>query len=194
MLTRVKELPELPELPAVGGLITLPGVPRDSMKFCRKCRGVLTEAEDAWACDSCGWELQKATGRSQQATTDPPSGSGGGTDTALESLPTTDSGAIRKAKALEWMRSLESPSDDELLRSVTAKPKEFSGSTFASDVSNVRVTGDAEFIEAFAGLLEPFLELESERTRLEVNLQRTEDRDSGELTDNYALYLSVAER
>lgn len=157
---------------------------------------MLTEADDAWVCDSCGWELQKATGGPGQAE-----GAGGstakrgtGTRTRLESLPTTDSGAIRKAKALEWLRSLDPPSEDDLLRSVTPKPKGFTGSTFAADVSTLRVTGDPEFLEAFAGLLEPFLELEGERTRLEVNLQRTEDRDSGELTDNYALYLSVAER
>lgn len=56
------------------------------------------------------------------------------------------------------------------------------------------MTGDAEFVETFAGLLEPLLDLEGDRTRLELNLQRTEDRDSGEFTDNYALYLSVAER
>jgi hypothetical protein len=40
----------------------------------------------------------------------------------------------------------------------------------------------------------PLLEFESEDTRLEINLQQTEDRDTGGLTDNYALYLSVAER
>lgn len=36
--------------------------------------------------------------------------------------------------------------------------------------------------------------VEDDATRLEINLQRTEDRDTGELTENYALYLSVAER
>ena len=77
---------------------------------------------------------------------------------------------------------------------MTPKPKGFTGSTFASEVSNVRVTGDAAFVETFAGLLEPLLALEGETTRLELNLQRTADRDSGELTGNYALYLSVAER
>lgn len=155
---------------------------------------MLTEGEDAWVCDSCGWELQKATGGPGQGDQEESSRRRPSSGTNLESLPTTDSGAVRKAKALEWLRSLDPPSDDELLRSVTPKPKGFSGSTFAADVSTLRVTGDAEFLEAFAGLLEPFLELEGERTRLEVNLQRTEDRDSGELTDNYALYLSVAER
>lgn len=164
------------------------------MKFCRKCRGVLTEGEDAWVCDSCGWELRKATGGPRQEAQGDSSRQERSSGTSLESLPTTDSGAIRKAKALEWLRSLDPPSDDELLRSVTPKPKGFTGSTFAADVSTLRVTGDPEFLGAFAGLLEPFLELEGERTRLEVNLQRTEDRDSGELTNNYALYLSVAER
>jgi hypothetical protein len=36
--------------------------------------------------------------------------------------------------------------------------------------------------------------MEDDKTRLEINLQRTEDGDTGELTDNYALYISVAER
>lgn len=164
------------------------------MKFCRKCRSVLTEAEDGWVCDSCGWELERASGGPKQPPRDGSSGSNRGAGTALESLPTTDSGSIRKAKALEWLHGLEPPSDGELQRSVTAKPKAFTGSTFASDVSNLRVTGDAEFVETFAGMLEPLLDLEGDRTRLELNLQRTEDRDSGEFTDNYALYLSVAER
>lgn len=170
------------------------------MKFCRKCRSVLTAAEDGWVCDSCGWELERTSGGPKRPQRDGPSGSkrgavsGTGSGSTLESLPATDSGSVRKAKALEWLHGLEPPADEELRRSVTAKPKGFTGSTFASDVSNVRVTGDAEFVETFAGLLEPLLDLEGERTRLELNLQRTEDRDSGEFTGNYALYLSVAER
>lgn len=175
-------------------MITPRGVAQDEMKFCRKCRSVLTEVEDGWVCDGCGWELERASDEPTQPPQEASGPSSRGSGTSLESLPTTDSGSIRKAKALEWLHGLEPPAEEELRRSVTAKPKGFTGSTFASDVSNVRVTGDAEFVEAFAGLLEPLLDLEGERTRLELNLQRTEDRDSGEFTDNYALYLSVAER
>jgi len=77
---------------------------------------------------------------------------------------------------------------------VTHKPDEFSGSTFATPVSQVRVTGDATFIAAVAGLLKPMLAWESSATRLDLKVQQVEDRDTGELTDNYALYLGAAER
>jgi hypothetical protein len=42
--------------------------------------------------------------------------------------------------------------------------------------------------------MEPIQELEDGKTRVEINLQKTEDRETGALTGNYALYLSVAER
>jgi len=35
---------------------------------------------------------------------------------------------------------------------------------------------------------------ESSATRLDLKVQQVEDRDTGELTDNYALYLGAAER
>jgi len=56
------------------------------------------------------------------------------------------------------------------------------------------VTGDATFIAAVAGLLKPMLAWESSATRLDLKVQQVEDRDTGELTDNYALYLGAAER
>lgn len=116
------------------------------------------------------------------------------TTTRLEQLETTDSGAVRKRDSVQWLEEIDRPSDRELIDSVTAKPSDFSGSTFPTEISNVRVTGDAEFIETIAGLLKPFLRMEDYRHRLEINLQHTNDRESDELTDNYALYLSVAER
>ena len=120
------------------------------MKFCRKCRGVLTEGEDAWVCDGCGWELQKATGgpaQGDQGNQESTSRQRRSSGRRLESLPTTDSGAVRKEKALEWLRSLDPPSDDELLRSVTAKPKGFTGSTFAGQAtfSGATFAGDTRF-------------------------------------------------
>ncbi len=36
--------------------------------------------------------------------------------------------------------------------------------------------------------------MEDYSRRVEINLKETEDRDTGEETGNYALYLSVAER
>ena len=112
----------------------------------------------------------------------------------LESLPTTTSGTIRKSDAMDWLSGLDKPTDDDLLAAVTPKPYEHSGSTFATDVSNIRVTGDAEFISAVAGLFKMMLAWETSATRVDLKLQKVEDRDTGELTDNYALYLSAAER
>ena len=64
----------------------------------------------------------------------------------------------------------------------------------ATEISDVRVTGTPEFVEAVGSRFKSLLQFEGEETRVEINLQRTEDRDTGELTENYALYLSVAER
>lgn len=113
----------------------------------------------------------------------------------LEALPTTGSGSVRKSDAMDWLDSLDDPDDGSaMVKAIVPKPKNHSGSTFAEDIGNVRVTGDAEFIEEVARHLKPFLKAENHRTRLSLNVQKVEDRDSGELTDNYALYLSVAER
>ncbi|WP_198530090.1 hypothetical protein [Halorubrum aethiopicum] len=112
----------------------------------------------------------------------------------LERKPTTQSGSVRKNDAMAWLKGLDTPSDDELISAVTHKPDEFSGSTFATPVSQVRVTGDSTFISAVAGLLKPLLVWESSATRLDLKVQQVEDRETGELTDNYALYLGAAER
>lgn len=114
--------------------------------------------------------------------------------TDLEGLPTTESGHVKKKDAMRWLDGLDEPTAKELKRAVVPKPSGFTGSKYATKVSDIRVTGTPEFIETVAGLLKPLQDLENSDTRLELNLQRTEDRDSGELTDNYALYLSVAER
>jgi hypothetical protein len=113
---------------------------------------------------------------------------------ALERKPTTKSGSVRKRDAMDWLKRLDEPSDDELIAAVTHKPDGFSGSTFATPVSQVCVTGDSEFIAAVAGLLKPMLAWESSATRLDLKVQQVEDRETGELTDNYALYLGAAER
>jgi hypothetical protein len=112
----------------------------------------------------------------------------------LEQLPTTDSGHVVKRHATDWLSGLDEATKQEIQESVVAKPKGFSGSKYPTEISDVRITGSPEFVEAVGSLLKPFIEFEGEETRLEINLQRTEDRSTGELTDNYALYLSVAER
>jgi len=114
--------------------------------------------------------------------------------TQLEQLPTTDSGHVVKRHATEWLNGLDEATEREVRESVVAKPNDFSGSKYATEISDIRVTGTPEFVEAVGSLFKPLLQFEGEETRLEINLQRTEDRNTGELTDNYALYLSVAER
>lgn len=129
----------------------------------------------------------------------------------LTELPTTESGTVRKQDAMAWFRSLtpENYADDSphlsdvadldpdargLITSVTAKPDGFEGSTFPAPISTVRLTGTPEFITEAARRFAPLLVFESEVTYLSVKLQRVEDRDTGELTDNWALYLNASER
>lgn len=114
--------------------------------------------------------------------------------TQLEELPTTDSGHVVKRHAMGWLDGLDEATDQEIRGAVVVKPDDFSGSKYATDISDIRVTGAPEFVEAVGSLFKSLVEFEGKETRLEINLQRTEDRDTGELTENYALYLSVAER
>ncbi len=114
--------------------------------------------------------------------------------TQLEQLPTTDSGHVVKRHAVEWLSGLNEASEQEIRESVVEKPNGFTGSKYPTEISDIRVTGSSEFVEAVGSLFKPLLEFEREDTRLEINLKQTEDRDTKELTDNYALYLSVAER
>lgn len=112
----------------------------------------------------------------------------------LKELPTTDSGHIKKADAKEWMNSLPQYEVEEVIESMKAKPTSHSGSLFPTETSSIRVTGDAEFIKKFAGLIQPIWENDVGGTRVEINLEKAEDSETGEITDNYALYLNVAER
>lgn len=112
----------------------------------------------------------------------------------LEQLETTESGSVRKQDALDWMETLDEPSEDELIAAVHPQPSDHSGSKYATQISSIRVTGAPEFVETVAALLQPLLAWESSATRIDLKVQQTEDRDSGELTDNYALYLSAAVR
>lgn len=114
--------------------------------------------------------------------------------TELDRLPLTDSGHVVKRHAMQWLDGLDERSDAELKDAVVPKPADFSGSKYPTAISTVRITGAPEFVEAVGSFLKPLLDFEDDTTRVELNLQRTEDRDTGELTDNYALYVSIAER
>ncbi|MFC5133476.1 MULTISPECIES: hypothetical protein [Haloferacaceae] len=115
-------------------------------------------------------------------------------DTQIDDLPTTNSGSVRKQDTLRWLEDLETPNEEELIAAVTPQPTNHSGSKYATEISSIRVTGTPAFVETVAALLQPLLAWESSATRLAVNLQETEDRDTGDMTGNYALYLSAAVR
>jgi uncharacterized Zn finger protein (UPF0148 family) len=158
------------------------------MEFCDDCGAIMVKVEGDWVCRSCNPDAVDTSGSGADARTPEPR------PAAVSELPTTDSGSVRKADAMKWLNSLDEPTASELKRAVIPKPSGFTGSTYPTSISNIRVTGDPAFIETVAGLLKPIQDLEGSGTRVEINLQHTEDRDSGELTGNYALYLSVAER
>jgi hypothetical protein len=148
----------------------------------------MVKVEDDWVCRSCEPDVVETSSSSADARAPEPRSA------ELSDLSTTDSGSVRKADAMKWLNSLDEPTASELKRAFIPKPTGFTGSTYPASISNIRVTGDPAFIETVAGLLKPIQDLEGAGTRVEINLQQTEDRDSGELTGNYALYLSVAER
>lgn len=64
----------------------------------------------------------------------------------------------------------------------------------ATDISNIRVSGNPKFLTRFAGLMKPILKFDGIDTRLEIKLSQVKDNDTDELTDNYVLYLNVADR
>lgn len=167
------------------------------MEFCDECGSLLPPGEEGGTCTNCGTSVERQAGNLSNEKTD-----GGDTgddhqgtgETRLEQLQTTESGTVKKSDAMEWLNELERPSSAELKRAVVEKPDDFSGSTFPTDISTIRLTGDPEFIETIAGLFSWIVDMEDYSRRVEINLKQVEERDTGETTDNYALYLSVAER
>jgi hypothetical protein len=154
------------------------------MNFCEDCGVLIAPKASSSRCLDC----KPSTGAkilSRKAQ---------GTGADLDALRSTKSGAIRKRNSIEWLQDLDRPTSTELKSSILPKPAGFTGSTFETDISNIRITGDARFVETVAGLLTPLLDLENDETRVEINLQRTKVRDTNQYTGNYALYLSVAER
>jgi len=71
---------------------------------------------------------------------------------------------------MDWLDSLSEPTDKQMQNAYLPKPSGFSGSTFPTSISNVRITGDPKFVETIAGLLKPIQRLEDGRTRVEINL------------------------
>ncbi|WP_435180468.1 hypothetical protein [Halorussus sp. AFM4] len=161
------------------------------MEFCDNCGTLVPAGREIGECEQCGAELDLTDKKPPQtdggATTPTPS-------TKLEELPTTSSGSVKKEDAMEWLENRERPSSAELRQAVLEKPNDFTGSTFPTDISTVRLTGDPQFIETVAGLFTWIVGMEDYSRRVEINLKETEDKETGEQTGNYALYLSVAER
>lgn len=148
----------------------------------------MVQIDDEWICRECEPD------RVEKIRESSPDYTPSSRSAELSQLSTTDSGAVRKEDAMNWLQSLDEPTDREIVEAVQPKPNRFSGSTYATSISNVRITGDPKFVETIAGLFKVYQEFEDSKTRVEINLQRTEEKETGEFTDNYALYLSVAER
>lgn len=158
------------------------------MEFCDNCGSAMVKVNDKWACRECDPEVIDSATDSEESGTRSPR------PADLSDLPTTSSGAVRKKDAMRWLDSLDTPTDRELKNAFVPKPNGFEGSTYATSVSNIRITGDPKFVETVAGLFTAIQDFEGSRTRVEINLQQTEDKETGEFTGNYALYLSVAQR
>lgn len=159
------------------------------MEFCEACGSTMVKINDEWACQSCDTdEIEAASTASVTNRLPDPR------PAALSELATTDSGSVRKKDAMKWLNSLEKPSDKEIKNAFVSKPSSFTGSTYPTSISNVRITGDPKFVETIAGLFKTIEDFEKGNTRVEINLKKTEDRDTGEETGNYALYLSIADR
>ena len=114
--------------------------------------------------------------------------------TDLERLKTSPSGNVLKDDAIEWLLNRSEPTPEDVLEAITPKRYDAEGSTYASPASEVRISGTPEFVETVAGLLKPFIATETDKTRLNINLQPIKDRDTGKITENYALHLHAVER
>ena len=95
---------------------------------------------------------------------------------------------------MKWMEGLDEPSAEELKDAVIPKPSDFSGSKYPTEISTVRINRTPEFIEAAGAFLKPLLKFKNDTACVDINLQRTKDRDTQELTNDYALYLSIVEQ
>lgn len=114
--------------------------------------------------------------------------------TTLERLPRTAAGNIRKKDATAWLESLPEPTDEDILTTVVPKRYGETGKTFAKPISNIRIKGDAAFVEAVAGRFRAFNDLDINPTRLDISVGKVKDKQTGEETDVWRLYLSAQER
>lgn len=137
------------------------------MRFCSDCGMLLGSGGEVAQCELCDPDEGRPAATTQTRRI----------QTELGTLSSTKSGSIRKEDAIQWLSNLNRLNPTELRPSILPKPAGFEGSTYATDVSSIRVTGDARFIGTIAGLLEPLMAMENDETRVELNLQRTKDRN-----------------
>ncbi len=114
--------------------------------------------------------------------------------TDLERLPRTDNEYVRKEDSVRWLQERSEPTPEEIVNAVIPKPYGQKGKTFSKPISDVRIKGNAEFVETIAGLLKPFVDCESINTRLDIQLQKVKEKETGEPTDTWSLYIKSAER
>ena len=114
--------------------------------------------------------------------------------TDLEELPRTENEYVKKDDSVQWLKERSEPTPEEIMNSVISKPYGQTGKTFNKPFSDVRIKGDARFVETVAGLLKSFVDCESVNTRLDIQLQKVKDKETGKPTDTWSLYIKSAER
>ena len=114
------------------------------MAFCENCGVLLVPSAETDACEQCDSE-DGASILSRQA--------GEGIETDIEKLSSTKSGHIRKQDSMKWLRDRERPNPTELKYSILPKPDGFSGSSFETDISNIRMTGNASLLKRLRDFL-----------------------------------------
>lgn len=114
--------------------------------------------------------------------------------TDIERIKRTDSGNIRKDDAMKWLVERSIPTDEELLQAVIPQKYGSTGKTFHKPISDIRIKGDAEFVETVAGLFKSFEKLDMGKTRLSISLGKVKDKKTGAETDTWRLYLRAVER
>lgn len=73
-----------------------------------------------------------------------------------------------------------------------AIPYRHEGSTF--DCDGIRITGKPEFIDSVLSRLKDLLEKENSMTRLQLNYQQAQDKNTKEMLNSYCCYIQVHKR
>lgn len=112
----------------------------------------------------------------------------------IDGIRRTDSGNVRKDDAMGWLDRRRPPTDEEMLDAIVPQRYGSTGKTFHQPISDVRIKGDAAFVERVAGLFRSWLQVENATTRLDIKLRKVKNEQTGADTDTWALYLRAVER